>query len=133
MKIENQVCSLEQAKKLKELGVTPVALFVHYNASGKWWIGDSDRIRGYQEMFYAYNVAELSVMIDGAFVSALNYYGKWEAWPNPNNTNLSDYDYDLPIHGKYDTEAECLAGNMIDFINNGILSVDKINKRLIEA
>ena len=79
MKIENQVCTLEQAKKLKELGVTAEPLF--------WYVIDIDPITPLDiiqkwqhsnfdqcEKYHAFTVAELGVMIDWNHVSQSGPY-----------------------------------------------------------
>jgi hypothetical protein len=68
MKLENQVCSLELAKKLKELGVKQESLFYwvrHWN-EGKWvdklfYLKDEDdKVNSFTS---AFTVAELGEML----------------------------------------------------------------------
>lgn len=67
MKIENQVCTLEQATRLKELGIVQESLFHH----GLWYNGDSHdnviRVGRAAEnkrfQYAAFTVAELGAML----------------------------------------------------------------------
>lgn len=64
MKLQDQCCTVEQGKRLVELGVTAPAMFYHMPAKdgphGPWirygWHGDA--------LAPAYNVAELGVLLD---------------------------------------------------------------------
>ena len=72
MKIENQVCTLEQAKKLMALGVTAEPLYWHVididpltpmDIIQKWQHSNFDQC----EKYPAYTVAELGVMLPPMF------------------------------------------------------------------
>lgn len=84
MKIENQACTLEQAKRLKELGITQNSLYYFYWARGNsvggfhlvnmnnWYSGINEMnqillnaIEGAvsNEIYSAFTVAELGVML----------------------------------------------------------------------
>jgi len=73
MTLENQVCSLELSKRLKELGVKQVSLFYWFFLNGKWYVSDKDR-EGYREMVSAFTVAELGEMLPN-YVSTSNCGG----------------------------------------------------------
>jgi len=70
MKIENQVCSLELAKKLKELGFEQESLFIYFYDGDGWSIRDWNEPipaniaeKNYDFIYSAYTVAELGEML----------------------------------------------------------------------
>lgn len=76
MKLDDQVCSLECAKRLKELGVKQESLFYHYNEPyyyGKkceeenWCIGTKEKLEDALNLregpYSAFTVAELGEML----------------------------------------------------------------------
>ncbi len=66
MKLENQVCSFKQAKKLKELGVFQDSLF--YFSNGNWLIKPKpSKFNGSETS--TFTVAELSVMLGDNYPS----------------------------------------------------------------
>jgi len=77
MKIENQVVSLELAKKLKELGFKQNSLWYHDRLSDcldgrkDWSIHDRGRFERliFEERYSAYTVAELGEMLPFAYFS----------------------------------------------------------------
>jgi hypothetical protein len=62
MKLEDQVCSLENAKKLAELGVTAESLFVHYEIGNNVALRCMCTIPSFI-LAPAYTVAELGEML----------------------------------------------------------------------
>ena len=67
MKFENQVCSLELAQKLKELGVPQESYFFWISNDGEteWFVRNTFKHMGIapQEIVSAYTVAELGEML----------------------------------------------------------------------
>lgn len=129
MKRENQVCTLDQAKKLKELGISQDSLcwYVHHIetelvvAFGYSWTDDPG-YECYPEKWAAFNVAEL-----GAMLSSKNMFPQkgWEDqyW----------YDHINGQHQKFKTEAETRAALLIDLLERKVIKVASVNKRLQAA
>ena len=108
MKLDNQVCSLAQSKKLRELGITQDSLFYHlpdgnteeikkkrklkdyYVISGDICLGKSDKnirtevLEGlFQITYSAFTVSELSVMLGDNYPSwkfMIEGKNKWNRW-----------------------------------------------------
>ena len=130
MKIENQVVTIEQAKKLKELGVTAEPLF--------WYVIDIDPITPLDiiqkwqhsnfdqcEKYPAYTVAELGVMLPSETFtqrtgSEDSEYDNWE-WVDDGNGNAN---------GLYETEAEARASMLIYLLENNLTTPEEVNQRL---
>ncbi len=126
MKIENQVVTIEQAKKLKELGVTQDTLYAFYH---HWEINkmvyslmlkDSDSIN---ESFAAPTVAELGVMLP-------NYYESHKG-------AMDDTWYCGMLEGgdgEYfaieKTESEARAAMLIYLLENHLTTPEEVNQRL---
>jgi hypothetical protein len=147
MKIEDQVCTLEQAKKLKELGVVQESFFC--------WIGDDNpdpkyntpyklygtsHARGevgaswYEHRIAAFTVAELGLMLPSFFgsykIDAGNFItGKnWCEYLCQNfygKTNSEKYGRDVSL-----TEANARAAMLINLIEMQGIRVEEINQRL---
>jgi hypothetical protein len=69
MKLEQQVCNLELAKKLKELGVKQNSIWNYYYSeiSGRTFLRLPDQVTGFNddEIVFAYTVAELGELLLG--------------------------------------------------------------------
>lgn len=101
MKLEDQVCSLELAKRLKELGVKQESLCHWYQGvGGEWYLGDTaEMMNNAVEISHmtapqfnsasAFTVAELGEMLPRGFASH-KYGNNW---------------YSLSRNKKRDTEA----------------------------
>lgn len=123
MKIENQVCSLEQAKKLKELGVSPESTFYwHFGVISKTWIIINSKASNITINDYpAYTVAELGVMLPiESYTQRLAEYGQWE-WINEGNKSG---------WAGYNTESEARGEMLIIHLQKRKITVDEVNKRL---
>jgi hypothetical protein len=94
MKLENQVCSLELSKKLKELGVKQESLFYHCNWKSiasmgiGWEIRDKVTVKHnypifLEEDYSAFTVAEL--------ISMLQTVAKRDIIIALENNNVADY------------------------------------------
>lgn len=123
MELEDQVCLLDQAKKLKELGVAQLTLFtwkvnnvqsVVTTTPMAYWIDKYAPQIG-NTYYAAFTVAELSIMLLEYAETYFTEGGKWR---------IGDADFD------FDTQAEASAGRLIYLIENDILTVEEINNRL---
>ena len=133
MKLEQQVCTLEQAKKLKELGVEQKVLY-------QWKVNDVQTVVIDTPMamwieryvppvgnaFYAaFTVAELGVMLPSETFtqrtgSEDSEYDNWE-WVDDGNGNAN---------GLYETEAEARAAMLIYLLENHLTTPEEVNQRL---
>lgn len=130
MKIENQVCSLEQAKKLKELRVKQDSAFVWGLLNLSLWYIPSHR-RGKEtevNTASAFTVAELGLMLPCAFDTMRSTEFVWkEGWKPYDNEDNLPFGYET----YFNTEAEARASILIYVIENKLIKVDEVNQRLI--
>lgn len=147
MKIENQVCTLEQAKRLKEIGVLQESEF--YFRMGKIWhfreVTDwpnqeqlSDLLQSGQEnerIFSAYTVAELGEMLPDLIEQEDKQYELvcikeddcWLCRYVRNNNMLDCFHY-----AAGETEAEART-NMLEYcIESNLTTIDQINKSITQ-
>lgn len=145
MKLENQVCTLEQAKRLTELGVSAFSRFT-------WWLNsalENTFVGGYsddtdhphlKDLGNAYNVAELGEMLSAVryesygfpmmFTSychssdvSVEYLGKWScSFRNPRCFTNPDI--------KSDYEAHARAAMLIYLLENNLTAPEVVNQRL---
>ena len=75
MKLEEQVCSLELAKKLKELGVKQESYFWYYELYGDnaWSLGPLNKSGNHT--LSAFTVAELGEMLEGTEYTVIRQNG----------------------------------------------------------
>lgn len=137
MKLENQVSNKELSVRLKELGVKGKTLHAWYHQplNGKrteWRLvhGSSQRIYDAEDWVNAFTCSELGVMIASTdkytylneiFVSALGRVH----WVVRKTYRVEKKEFD--------NEADARAYLLIQMIENKIVTVDEINKRLEEA
>lgn len=124
MKLQDQVCTLEQAKRLRELGVTQYSFF--------WWIkeGGNEYLLLHYGMtanrtgFSAYTVAELGEMLPTGFDTMRTTLtlekSEWLGYDN-------DSKY-FPDAKGYQTEAQCRAAMLIRLIESNLTTIEQINK-----
>ena len=122
MQLANQVCTLDQAIKLKSLGIDQV--------SDKVWgknnctLTETWSIEGDENEFYsAYSVAELGVMLPSGYDTMHITGNGWAAYDLDGETVL--------VH--YKTEAECRAAMIIHLLGTNIITAEECNKRLLES
>ncbi|MEZ2446076.1 hypothetical protein AB6805_30380 [Chitinophaga sp. RCC_12] len=147
MKLENQVCSLEQAKILKELGVSQTSLLYYVgncekeasqniqNSFGYDW-SDHPCYEGMPIKYAAFTVAELGAMLPATHFSpymigvsprvnsvCVTGNGPSEYWHTEINGN---------VFGAFSTEATGKSQLLIHCIENKFIgcSIEEINKRL---
>lgn len=119
MKIESQVCSLEQANRLYELGIKGPSEF-YYRDNRK-----PETLRHVTQGFYgvsAFTVAELGVMLPPNFCTKINTAGHcicFDQWMDKNaNKKFGD------------TEAQARAAMLIHLLESNLVTAEDCNKRL---
>lgn len=122
MKIENQVCSYDQAQILVQLGIKMKSYFLYNSRKDimESWIVD-----GTEDHFLpAFTVAELGAMLPNTCFScfSVQYSDGWEAC----------YSDNIPsIHlAHHKTEAESRAALLIHILEKGVVLVSEINERI---
>lgn len=131
MKLENQVCTLEQAKRLFTLlGLNESLLnYVSENdksyeivvCNGYSW-SDFPAYSGYKYKYPAFTVAELGLVLPfGEYDTAQWDYG-WRIYTDGGDGAMGDV--------YFNTEAEARAAMLIFLLENNIISPDEVNKRL---
>jgi hypothetical protein len=143
MKIENQVCSLEQAKRLKELGVVQKSYFQWNDTKhAEPYINNSVFGESHPPIeFSAFTVAELGVMLyepekdwlgllgnniigfHCSYIHEDEMFGEEKSlcsFPNEKDPNF------LP------TEAQARAEMLIHLLENDIITSEEVNKRLLK-
>jgi hypothetical protein len=116
MKLENQVCSLELAKRLKELGVKQESLFYHDNTLKKVaWTGNIYLAPVDFGMRYvsAFTVAELGEMLKKYEMECI-WFEEQEQWGCYQTCDGYEPHY-------ADTEADARARMLIYLLENGLL------------
>lgn len=122
MKLQDQCCTLEQAKKLKELGVVQESLYCFYDGGFLKDLWGTIQTKEWRESksvsattYSAFTVAELSIMLLEYAETFYTKNGKWR---------IGDADID------FDTQAEASADRLIYLLENEILTTKEVNKRL---
>ena len=135
MKIEKQVCSLSQAKKLKELGIEQVGYFSHQHYPKTSYRNEAQEVvnplfkegaTDAGEWFSAFTLSELGAMLDSETYtqrtgSEDSKYANWE-WINDGNETGS---------GLFGYEVFARADMLINCLESGSLSAETCNKRLL--
>lgn len=147
MKLENQLATIEQSKRLKELGVSQESQFAHVDIEGgphkaaaaihgKDFI-DWSTIEGGNH-FAAFTVAELGVMLPDGFVAGGAQIYSLRV-PPVNQGSYGEYCCCLPnmdernpdILSFYEsTEAQARAAMLIYLLETGTIKVESVNSRL---
>ena len=150
MKIQDQVCSLEQAKKLSELGVNSQSLWYYIRADeyefalvpDGWVVDDAvpdlrywESVATCHEQYSAFTVAELGVMLPHdleEFQLSTWYAPKRKLYRSQyrlNRGSISDEDFPEDF-AQGTTEAECRASMLIHLLESGKLTPEEVNNRL---
>jgi hypothetical protein len=160
MKLQDQVCTLEQAEKLKELGVSQSGTFWYADGNpGEIFCvrkGDTFKQAGWGpvgeptkpypnklSVTSAFTVAELGVMchddhdVYDASVYYSNHLGCWmwqimEQMLDEFEGNGIPWKVTHSDHGEYDYEAEARAAMLIYCIENNLFTVEEVNERLTQ-
>lgn len=148
MELSKQVCTLEQAKRLKELGVRADALFYHitnvavpsdggvkmFSETQSWKRFRKVEDGGVIKYYPAYTVAELGLAlraysgIGHSFYNEHTHRGKG-GWGHTHTIWGKGIQ---PILDYYDSEAEARAAMLIHLLENGFITAEEVNKRLFE-
>lgn len=133
MKLENQVCSPEQGKRLMELGVSNNSLFHHIIEETA--LGIENRIAYLasppNKFRPAFTVAELGVMLPLRCISVRQVMNDSFACLHMNKNN-NDVDYKYGIKAA-DAEAQARAAMLIYLLENNIITAAECNERLNAA
>ncbi len=138
MKLENQVCSFEQAKILKELGVDySKSIFVYIDNKVLGFEGiqlssstlsqkhfHEIKDRGIIKFYSAFTVGELGLMIGSGYGSGISGSSYTFKKNGAVSGGFSSFE---------DNEAKERADNLISFLTHGIMTVEEINQRITEA
>lgn len=126
MKIENQVCTLEQAKELVELQIDDYRSCL-YHFQGKV-VNEA-----YGNDYYpAYSSAELGMMLlveDDTHFSQTSYnehLGEWQTFIMKRPEDEEAINFDTVYIGEGDTEAESKCDALIWMLKNGITNKENI-------
>ena len=124
MTLEQQVCSLELAKKLKDLGVKQESYFRHVRLSDKpdltedWYILDR-KPTDYIEIVSAFTVAELGEMLPDNF-HTYRKGGDKQYWCGMDIKLYYIKDSDWWNHEEAPTEADARAKMLIYLLENNL-------------
>lgn len=156
MKLIDQVCTLEQAKRLKELGIRQDASHAAWlrnecHKETEFWCwpveaqgvtnrGYSSPAKGCLEGFSAFTVAELGVMLphpDGMYeLGGFNHPSDFDPTAKDGNPWYCMWEYDTEKYGmkrqlfEGATEAEARAVILIYFLEINLIHVEEVNARL---
>jgi hypothetical protein len=119
MKLENQVVSLEYAKKLKELGVRQESLFwwVEYtdgHGEKEHWAIENNHV-GYKQYISAFTVAELGEMLPMIYIPVRDGKKGW-LWSGNGEKNYEK------------TEADARAKMLICLLEKNLLQAKELLK-----
>jgi hypothetical protein len=148
MKIENQVCTLEQSKKLNELGVMQGCSLFFFDSS---LTDNKIRFNSYhkdghyknaQSCYSAFTVAELGIMLPRNFASFYCGYDIWRVANTFNYANGHDNFLDQLVYTgtsktficiNENNEAKARAALLIHLVEKCHITVEEINQRLQSA
>lgn len=127
MELEKQVCSLELAKKLKELGLKQDSLYyIHHRAAGDdkdgTWINHGKNILSdeeYEWVYSAFTVAELGLLLPAGI--QCNKFGPLSNNPSQKQWGWHCWQVDKNHLENADTEADARAKMLIYLLENKIL------------
>lgn len=137
MKRENQVCTLDQAKKLKELGIEQVGINLYAETTiGTLLLYKTD-MPSTQKEYSAFSVAELGETmkeVDNGNIDVTCFYnwhmGFWDcviSRPNDDTPEILGNEFEC------DTEAQVRADALIYLIEHEYLTADDCNSALNES
>ena len=127
MKIEKQVCSLNQSNKLKELGIKQKSFFYWFYEWVQFGVlVDIEHSTAPNEkpefVTSAFTMSELGAMLNVTIDGVL-----------PEKYNKKEVNAWFAINAKYyQTEADLRAGILIYLLETGLLAVSTCNSRLVK-
>lgn len=154
MKIENQVCTLEQAKRFRELGIRgsefkwkefqnkktkEVVIGWTFGGVGEWQSLKSYTVIG---DYPAFTVAELGIMLPTNCQSFYNHHhNHWvcemvEPWDEEDEPNATPYVFEgwkltaIINDEEMQTESQARAAMLICLLENNLTTVEEVKKRL---
>lgn len=136
MRLSEQAISLEQAKKLKDLGVVQESYFYYQHYPKTVYIEEfmaivsplsKEGVAHAGECWSAFTVAELGVMIGWDYVCTFYAYGAWHWCDLRNEEPMS---IAKSYKRKSQTEAEARANMLICLLENNHITVEEVNQRL---
>ena len=127
MKIEKQVCSLNQSNKLKELGIKQKTHFYWFKSwKDEFVLVDAEHSSAPKdkpnETTSAFTMSELGAMLNVTIDGVL-----------PEKYNKKEVNAWFALNAKYyQTEADLRAGILIYLLETGLLAVSTCNSRLVK-
>lgn len=133
MKIEQQVCSMEQGQIFQQFGIIGHSYFV-------WWFNDPQYFLDSSsadfdnphlvEVCPAFSVAELGIMLPDEIKSE-HIYSMWidERFGEPGRQFTTSM-LNVDMQQGWESEAECRADLLIYLLENKLTSASEVNKRL---
>lgn len=120
--LEQQVCNLESAKRLKELGVRQESLWHWFvSKSGVKFIGQVHEVRGDFYQYAAFTCAELGELLPLHIDIYKTDHRTWIVVPN-------QYYERTGVCHEQNTEAEARARMLIYLIDNGIIKNNNLGE-----
>jgi hypothetical protein len=119
MKIQDQVCTEQQADRLKELGIVQESLFYHTHSD--WGVMPKKSIDFSGDPSSAFTVAELGVLL---------HLSPYSVYLKTDNIVFWHADYEHMPFGAFETEAEAKAAILIHQLDNNIITPAEVNQRL---
>lgn len=132
-----QVCTPEQAEKLKELGVTQHHTCFYYQHGQLQYVPQHFKVEA-PDAFAAYTSTELGIMLplwyETKRVEAGNILleTKYDVWLCRNTSDPLDVQQRVGIEAT-PTEAMTRAGMLIHLLSNNLVKVQELNSRLEAA
>lgn len=124
MKITDQVCTREQAERLKELGITQDASYFVINPTGE--VLEVWMLEGHEDDFCAaFTVAELGLILE-VFPGCGHSFYRAGQWYHTNETRQRIG----PVFGPFNAEAQARAAMLTHLLENNLLKVEEVNNRL---
>jgi hypothetical protein len=152
MKLKNQVCTIEQAKRLMELGIVQDRSIEQFVPSSHLLFSAQRLVSNDENWYAAFTVAELGVMLPDEYIKHFDFPGdktpksgkylqQFNAWFFPDVVSgrkfgvRFDFDGNINIATPsfFGTEAEARAGLIIYLLENNLTTPDEVNQRLIAA
>ena len=125
MEIQTQVCTLEQAKRLKCLNVIQRSYFSHIVVGGETMVIPTESAKLYRdkiEIYSAFTLSELWKAINWDLVSVSAPYKKDRHWWLMTNSDDGDFHDDNPVIASADS--------LIYLLERGKVKPEEVNNRL---